>query len=223
LFVDLLLLAAGLFDDSKRSEPPILQAERALVDEIQTGHPADTSVPLRWATALLRFPETGAVDDTLSAFDDQHPRHEAIASWFQVKGTRYGVSYVIHLLLARQEFDRQAASSTAAREFAERMLRRVELTRTHSLRFCDTTVHANLVEMEMLRIVRALLRAADDFQDLRYFNAALKALDQVHRRLIRHGLVKNRDSKSLPLLLTHLHYLDALTHQQRLWREMVEQ
>ena len=108
-------------------------------------------------------------------------------------------------------------------DVSERFLRHVEVKRHQALRFRTESVPADAsCLLEQLRFTLGMLDMAKLFQDIRYFNAALKLNDWHYKSIRKIKLPRDLGNEKLTNLMVVLHYISSIAEQESFLREWLK-
>ncbi len=148
---------------------------------------------------------------------DQLDHYISFNQWHTLSEFHYGLSYLLHSALNLFQTCKTHEDRVYLENSSERLLRKLEIGRDKYIDFKNTSLTYSKV-FEQLKVINFCLRLCDESKDLRFLNAAMKALDRIYRYVKDINLANKSDVGSLEIL--YLYSLN-IERQEKLLTELV--
>ena len=148
---------------------------------------------------------------------DQLDHYISFNQWHTLSEFQYGLSYLLHSSLNLFQTCKTHEDRVYLENSSERLLRKLEIGRDKYIDFKNTSLTYSKV-FEQLKVINFFLRLCDESKDLRFLNAAMKALDRIYIYVKDINLANKSDAGSLEIL--YLYSLN-IERQEKLFTELV--
>ena len=148
---------------------------------------------------------------------DQLDHYISINQWNTLSEFQYGLSYLLHSALNLFQTCKTHENRVYLEQSSERILRKLEIGRDKHIDFKNISLTYSKV-FEQLKVINFCLRLCDENKDLRFLNAAMKALDRIYSFVKDIDLTNKSDAGSLEIL--YLYSLN-IERQEKLFTELV--
>ena len=137
--------------------------------------------------------------------------------WNSLREFPYGLSYLLHSSLNLFQISKNPKNRVYLKQSSERILRKLEIGRDKCIDFSDN-YSDNSMLLEQLKIIYFCLLLCQENNDLRFLNAAMKAIDRIYTSVKYINLDKKLDHEDLEVLFL---YVLNIERQEKLYEELV--
>lgn len=149
---------------------------------------------------------------------DELNGHIPQSDWTILKEFSVGMSYLLNCSLNLYQTSASNQDRIYLENCSERILRKLEIGRSNVIDFKDKSINKKAHISEHMKIIHFCLKLCEENKDIRFLNAAMKAMDRIFYLVNKIELNQKLSLIDIEILIL---YIMNIQRQERLFKELI--